>query len=77
MKSLARAYLAKGIVPQRYYEDALHIAIATILEVDYLVSWNMKHIVNKNNMIQFNKINQKMGYKPIKIVKPEEVMKHE
>lgn len=45
-EKLANLYLKEGAITKKYYEDALHIAIATINKVDVLVSWNFKHIVN-------------------------------
>jgi len=74
MLFLTEKYMSKGIIHKRYEDDALHIAIATVLEVDYLVTWNMKHIANENTKREINKINIKLGYKPLKIRKPEEIM---
>ena len=73
MLTLADAYLAKGIVTRTFADDALHIAIATIAEVDILVSWNFKHIVHFDKIQRFNMINQEMGYTPIMIYSPREV----
>jgi hypothetical protein len=38
MKELADKYMAEGIVTEKYYNDALHINIAVVLDVDVLVS---------------------------------------
>src|SRR5690554_1637021 len=43
---LARLYQERGILTPKYYDDGLHIALATTAEVDVLVSWNFKHIVH-------------------------------
>ena len=43
---LAENLLNKGIIPAKAAEDSLHIAIATIHSVDYLLTWNCKHIAN-------------------------------
>ncbi len=43
---LAKDLVAAGIVPVKASEDALHIAIATVHFVDYLLTWNCKHIAN-------------------------------
>jgi hypothetical protein len=43
---LADALLKKRIIPAKAAEDGLHIAIATIHAVDYLLTWNCKHIAN-------------------------------
>lgn len=43
---LARAILAGGLLPPRAFTDALHIAVAASHGVDYLLTWNCKHIAN-------------------------------
>jgi len=55
--NLSAKYLQAGIVSSRFREDALHIAYATVNEVDVLISWNFKHIVNLNKIKQFNAVN--------------------
>jgi hypothetical protein len=54
-----------------------HIALATIAEVDVLVSWNFKHIVQFFKIRQFNAINLSLGYKTIQIFSPREVSTYE
>lgn len=56
------------------YSDAQHIAIATTLKVDSLVSWNFKHMVNFFRIRQYNSINLKFGYSTIDIRTPKEVI---
>lgn len=43
---LAQSLVASGIVPARAASDALHIAVASVHRMDYLVTWNFKHIAN-------------------------------
>lgn len=43
---LAKGLVAAGIVPARASEDAMHISIATVHFVDYLLTWNCRHIAN-------------------------------
>jgi hypothetical protein len=43
---IAQLLLSEGIMPAKAAEDALHIAIAAVHKVDFLVSWNFKHIAN-------------------------------
>ena len=43
---LAKGLVAAGIVPAKASEDALHISIATVHFVDYLLTWNCRHIAN-------------------------------
>ncbi|MEM7699615.1 MAG: type II toxin-antitoxin system VapC family toxin [Verrucomicrobiota bacterium] len=44
--SLAGTLVSKSIVPQKAASDSLHIAIASAHGMDYLVTWNFKHIAN-------------------------------
>jgi hypothetical protein len=43
---IPNSQVAKGIIPVKAVEDALHIAIATVNGVDYLLTWNCRHIAN-------------------------------
>ena len=70
---LAAVYLRRGILTEKYQDDARHIAIATIAAVDLVVSWNFKHIVHFDKIQKFNAVNLEMGYKPIMIYSPREV----
>jgi predicted nucleic acid-binding protein len=74
---LAKKYLDRGAITKRYYEDALHIAIATINRVDVLVSWNFKHIVNLNRIRLYNSVNLISGYPLIEIRNPREILNEE
>ncbi len=71
--SLAEAYLADGAIPEKYRDDARHIAIGVVNELDYIVSWNYRHMVNIAVRRQVNSTNIKMGYNLIEIISPEEV----
>lgn len=72
--ALANAYLQDGAVAESSQSDARHIAIATVARADVLVSWNFKHIVNLNRIRRFNAVNLKLGYQPIEIRSPREVL---
>jgi hypothetical protein len=70
---LAQKYIAEGALTIKQKTDAEHIAMATILKVDSLVSWNFKHMVNFFRLKQYNSINLKYGYSIIDIRTPKEV----
>lgn len=44
--AIVKALVLREIIPQKAAEDALHIAIATVHAVDFLLTWNCKHIAN-------------------------------
>lgn len=71
---LARKYIDEGALTRKSYNDALHIALATINNADVLASWNFKHIVNLNKIRLFNSINIKLGYHWIEIRTPREIV---
>lgn len=73
---LAHRYLERGILSANYIDDARHIALATVAEVDVLVSWNFCHIVHFDKIRQFNAVHLEQGYKPIEIRSPREVTRH-
>jgi hypothetical protein len=77
MLNLAEKYMEQKIVSENYYGDALHIAIATVLGIDVLVSWNFKHIVNLNRIKSFNSVNLREGYNILEIRTPREVVESE
>lgn len=54
---LAEKYVKAKAVTRKYYEDALHIANATIHKVDVVASWNFKHLVNLNRIRKYNAVN--------------------
>ena len=70
---LAGRYAAHQIVPPRFRNDMLHIALATVADADIVVSWNFRHIVRFDRIRQFNAVNLESGYKAIAIHSPREV----
>ncbi len=75
--NLADTYLAENVVGRTSRSDCFHIAMATIYEVDILVSWNFKHIVNVKRIRGYNAVNMKLGYKTIDIRSPKEIIYNE
>jgi predicted nucleic acid-binding protein len=74
---LANRYVEEGALTSKCYSDAQHIAIASILKADGLVSWNFKHMVNFFRVRQYNAINLKFGYSTINIITPKELIYEE
>ena len=76
-RKLSKAYVTEKMIPEKYSDDARHIAIASIYGVDLIISWNFQHIVKWKTKIQTNAINIREGYKPTDIYSPSEVIKNE
>lgn len=73
-RSLASEYVRYGAIPSDYPEDALHISIATVNRVDYLLSWNFEHIVRIKTRRVVNMVNVSLGYSDLEIVTPPELI---
>jgi len=71
---LANEYVRYGAIPEGYHEDAYHIAIAVINDIDYLLSWNFKHIVRKKTRDIVRMVNTLNRYKQIEIMTPAELL---
>jgi predicted nucleic acid-binding protein len=74
-RELADKYIAEKAVSSKFYEDALHIAIATTNQVNVLASWNFKHIVNLDRIRMYNSVNLKNGFSILEIRTPREILK--
>lgn len=74
---LADEYIAASVVGKTSRADCQHIAMATIVHADVLVSWNFKHIVNLDKIRGYNGINYQLGYNMIEIRTPKEVINYE
>ena len=73
-KELARYLANVASMPKRAMEDALHIAIATVHGMDYLLTWNCKHIANAEIQKSVTLMSHLRGYEPPVICTPEELM---
>jgi len=75
---LSKAYISQWIIPEAKVEDALHVAISTVYEMDALISWNNRHLANLYKMEKINSVNLKEGYtKHLEIITPMEVISDE
>ena len=78
VEAVANEILKEGILPPNKLLDALHIAVCVVCEIDYLVSWNFKHLANINKERKVLALTYKMGYlRPIRIITPLELMSDE
>lgn len=73
IRDLAKVYIEKGIFPERYIDDALHVAIASFHEVSYVISWNFEHLVKVRTRRLVNSVNILEGFREIEIVSPREL----
>ena len=72
--ALVQKLIDTGAVPQHFLVDAQHIAITAVHSVEYLVSWNYKHIVNEAKRQHINQVCQTAGYQPTLLCTPAELI---
>jgi hypothetical protein len=71
VEELADVYLLRGVIPVAKREDALHVAYATVRQMDILLSWNFKHLANVRREALILAVNQAAGYRyPLRLLSP-------
>lgn len=71
---LAGAFLDQHALPAKAALDALHIAVAVVMGMDYVLTWNCTHIANAAIRPKLEDVCRKLGYVPLVICTPEELM---
>jgi hypothetical protein len=69
-ETLADIYLERKVLEPQFREEALHVALATLEEVDVLTSWNYRNILHISKVRKFITVNIELGLKPIQIRSP-------
>ena len=78
IRELANHYISEGIIPAKKEPDALHVAVSMVFRMDYLVSWNYKHLANINREHRIRLINLEYFYThDLRIITPLELIDHE
>ncbi len=72
-RRIANIYVNDGVLPEKYRYDGLHIAVATVNDLEYIFSLNFQHINKVKTKMMTGNINIREGYKPITIASPMEV----
>ena len=71
---LGEVLVARDVIARRSAADALHISIAAVHGMDYLLTWNMSHIANAELRPQIEAVCRGEGYEPPILCTPEELM---
>jgi predicted nucleic acid-binding protein len=74
---LAQALVDRVPLPERAAVDALHVAIAAVHGVDYLLTWNCTHIANATLRDPIESVCRENGYEPPAICTPDELLAEE
>jgi predicted nucleic acid-binding protein len=71
---LAEKLIEEKAIPEKASEDALHIALAAVHGMEYLLTWNFKHIANAAMRANVELVCRRNGYEPPIICTPLELM---
>jgi len=71
---LAAALIAEGPLPRAATDDAVHLALATVYEMDFLLTWNCRHLANAELTEPVANFLRARGYRPPVVCTPEELM---
>ena len=71
---LAECLISDGPIPEKAEADAYHIAVAVANGMDYLLTWNCKHIANPRLHHKINEICMSLEFEPVVICTPFEMM---
>ena len=71
---LGEIYIEKGIIPASHLFDSVHVAMASVYELDCIISYNFHHINRDKTRILATIVNNEEGYGGINIATAEEVL---
>ncbi len=73
IEKVAEIYLNNYIMPKNFEGDAIHLAYTSIYKIDFLLTWNCKHLANANKKPHIRQINTKLGLFIPEIITPMEL----
>jgi hypothetical protein len=71
VRGLARILVRERVMPGPIAGDAVHVAAATVHGVEYLLSWNVRHLANPNKLEHLRQVCRRVGLMPPLIVTPD------
>ena len=72
-EKLAERYIRNGIFPEKYFDDALHVALASENQIGILISWNFSHLVKLKTRRMIMIVNLQEDLFPVEIISPPEL----
>ena len=59
--AIAELYVRQQLMPAPASGDAMHLALASLNEIDYLLTWNIRHLANPNKWEHLTVVNRRLG----------------
>ena len=77
MVRFAAVLVERKLMPRPVAGDALHVAIAVVAAVDYVLTWNVTHLANPNKVLHLNAVCMEHGYIAPRILRPDDLQEME
>ena len=74
VEDMSKIYMERLEIPEKSFRDALHLAVASVHNIDYLVTWNCKHLANGEIIKKLLKVNENFDVHTPVICSPDELM---
>ena len=71
IRGVARVLVDERVMPGPVAGDAIHVAIAAVNELDYMLSWNVRHLANPNKLDHLREVCRRLGLVPPLILTPD------
>ena len=71
VRGLAKILVSRKVMPGPVAGDAIHVAVATMQGMEYMLTWNVRHLANANKLEHLRIICRRVGYVPPQIVTPD------
>ena len=72
VQTLAEKLITNHLLPEKAAADARHVAVSTVFGIEYLLTWNCRHIANAETLPRIYKMLRESGFEPPLVVTPEE-----
>jgi hypothetical protein len=73
-EALTQAIMSAGVLPPHAFPDAAHVAVSSVHGIDYLLTWNCKHLANAQIARRIELVCTKSGHRMPIICTPDELM---
>jgi hypothetical protein len=71
---VAEVYRVRGLMPRVPSADAIHLAIASVYRMDYLLTWNCRHLANVNKARRLEELNTHMSLSVPRLITPHVIL---
>ena len=73
IEQIAAIYQARKLMPREPVRDSLHVAIASFYRMDFVLTWNCRHLANANKVRHLRELNLELGLSIPQLVTPHQL----